>query len=315
MKGPGIIYTRTTAAEETAAWLRERGVAADFYHGQRQQAERDAAQDAFMNDEVRVICATNAFGLGIDKPNIRFVIHRDIPASLESYYQEVGRAGRDDEFARCVLLYRPGDLSRAAFLAAGSHVTVENLTEFRALLRKHPSARIDALEEATDVGKTKVAEIVSALQRAGLVRTRGGRVRLLKPDFDPESVSLEADERRQAYERSRVEMVRRYAEISDCRRVFILNYFAEEPSFDECGRCDNDLLKPEADWVPVNGAPETVALPFAVGDAVRHQEWGQGMVQRIEDDSLTVLFDDAGFKVLASDLVVERNLLVPAKGT
>src|SRR5262249_7535862 len=96
LQGSGIIYTATTrAARETAEWLRNWGITAEHYHGQMKKSERERVQSAFMDNSVRVIAATNAFGLGVDKPNIRFVIHRDVPASLEAYYQEAGRAGRD----------------------------------------------------------------------------------------------------------------------------------------------------------------------------------------------------------------------------
>ena len=116
MRGAGIVYTATTkGAEETAEWLAEWGIPADFYHGQRRKADRERVQEAFMGDRLRVIVATNAFGLGVDKPDVRFVVHRDVPGSLEAYYQEAGRAGRDGEFARCTVIYRPGDLGRAAF--------------------------------------------------------------------------------------------------------------------------------------------------------------------------------------------------------
>jgi ATP-dependent DNA helicase RecQ len=114
--GQGIVYTRTVrAARETAAWLREERVDAAVYHGRMRKAERDGVQRAFTGGDLRVVAATNAFGLGVDKPDVRWVVHRDVPATLEAYWQEAGRAGRDGGEARCTLLYRPGDLGAAAF--------------------------------------------------------------------------------------------------------------------------------------------------------------------------------------------------------
>jgi ATP-dependent DNA helicase RecQ len=114
--GQGIVYTRTVrAARETAAWLCEERVDAAVYHGRMRKAERDGVQRAFTGGDLRVVAATNAFGLGVDKPDVRWVVHRDVPATLEAYWQEAGRAGRDGGEARCTLLYRPGDLGAAAF--------------------------------------------------------------------------------------------------------------------------------------------------------------------------------------------------------
>jgi ATP-dependent DNA helicase RecQ len=117
--GQGIVYTRTTtAARETASWLREAGITSGVYHGRLRRRERDEVQRAFMDGDIRAVAATNAFGLGVDKPDVRWVVHRDVPATLEAYWQEAGRAGRDGAPARCVLLYRPGDLGAAAFLSS-----------------------------------------------------------------------------------------------------------------------------------------------------------------------------------------------------
>ncbi len=313
MRGPGIIYTRTTAAaEETAGWLREWGVAADFYHGQRSKGERERVQDAFMRGDLRVIAATNAFGLGVDKPDVRFVIHRDVPASVEAYYQEAGRAGRDGEFARCTIIYRPADLSRAAFLAATSELTPEKVGRAREALVDQPELTVEELEAASGLSRAEVVRLVGILARHRVVRERGGRVRLLVEDFDPKGVSLEIEERRKAYERSRTEMMRAYAELTGCRRVYLLNYFGEEYESDRCDMCDNDLLEGDAGWIPVEPAEE-VDTGFRMGDRVVHEAWGPGVIQRVAEDSLTVLFDRVGYKTLATALVQAQGLLRPAE--
>ena len=117
---PGIIYRTTRKdVEATAAFLQKRGIAARAYHAGLPDAERGAVQDAFRRDECAVIVATIAFGMGIDKSNVRFVAHADLPKNLESYYQETGRAGRDGEPARCVLFYGRADIAQLLRFAEG----------------------------------------------------------------------------------------------------------------------------------------------------------------------------------------------------
>lgn len=306
MQGSGIIYCLTTAAtEETAGWLRDWGIEADFYHGQRTKSDRERVQNAFMTGELRIIAATNAFGLGIDKPDVRFVIHRDVPASLEEYFQEAGRAGRDGEPARCTLIYRPADLGRASFLAAGSTVSAEDLALIREGLREQPESTIPELTERIEPGAAKVRRALEMLARRGIVELEGDAIRLLRPDFDPEKVSLEAEESRKAYEKSRVQMMRGYAESWECRRHTLLSYFGEELEAERCDYCDNDCR------LDRRGAPEEPQeeSPFQVGAQVRHANWGVGTVTACENGAVTVNFPGEGEKTLAADLVLERDLL------
>jgi len=306
MQGCGIIYCLTTAAtEETAGWLRDWGIEADYYHGQRTKSERERVQNGFMSGELRVIAATNAFGLGIDKPDVRFVIHRDVPASLEAYFQEAGRAGRDGEPARCTLIYRPADLGRAAFLAAGSTVSGDDLNLIRVGLREQHESTVTELTERIDPGAAKVRRALETLARRGIVELEGDSVRLLRPDFDPEKVSLEAEESRKAYEKSRVQMMRGYAESWDCRRHSLLSYFGEELGAERCDYCDNDCRTDRRG----EAEPEPEPIPFQVGTEVRHTSWGPGEVTACDNGAVTVNFAAEGEKTLATELVLERNLL------
>lgn len=305
LTGCGIVYTATTkGAEETAAWLREWGIAAEHYHGQRRQADRERVHEAFMSGEVRVICATNAFGLGIDKPDIRFVIHRDVPANLEAYYQEAGRAGRDGELARCTLIYRPGDLGRAAFLGSTGQLSQEDLSDIVRALKTHPEATQRDLAESAGLSRVKLVRALELLEEHGAIRKRRGRFRLVDPSFEPGAIALDREEQRRAYERSRLDMIRAYAESPECRRRQILNYFGEEYEPRRCELCDNCLRSVEL--VPgVVGA----AAPFRVNDQVAHATWGAGLVQGVSGDTVTVLFEEVGYKTLSTELVVEQELL------
>ena len=337
MQGSGIIYTATTrGAQETAEWLNSWGITADYYHGQRKKADRNRVQDAFMAGELQVIAATNAFGMGVDKPDVRFVIHRDIPASLEAYYQEAGRAGRDGELARCTLIYRSQDLGRAAFMAASGQLTREELEQAHARLIAYgtgPLSRPD-FQGVTGLSKGDAARLISLLKRHGILSERRGVFRLLVPNFDPAQIPLDEEEHRRAYEQSRLDMMRGYVETRDCRRRYILNYFGEDSEGETCELCDNDTQMTTEAPVLIhqngngngngyhpngngNGNGHSNgnghAAPFQLGERVAHELWGEGVVQRVAGDTLTVLFTKAGYKTLSTEIIAERGVLKKAE--
>jgi ATP-dependent DNA helicase RecQ len=248
---------------------------------------------AFLDGSARIVAATVAFGMGIDKPDVRWVLHADPPASLDAYYQELGRAGRDEEAAHARLLFRPEDFGKAQHLTSrsigGSVVArvAERLStgrDFDDLGRRQLTA---ALVRLVDLG-------AAAWEVDGEVRWTGAL---------SVAQALRASELETAcedeVERSRLEMMRRYAEHTGCRRSFLLSYFGQSYR-GPCGHCDNDTTLV---------AQSLAAEPFAVGGRVLSDRWGEGTVQRYDGDQLTVLFDDHGYRDLLLPLVLERGLL------
>ena len=314
---PGIVYVATRRqAEEVATALQEDGLRARAYHAGLPNADRERGQDAFMSGEDEVIVATTAFGMGVDKPDVRFVFHLTVSDSVDSYYQEVGRAGRDGAPASAFLFYRPQDLGLRRFFAAGGHADADEVERVaRVLEGLEGPVDPDELRERTGLSDTKLSAALNRLDEMDAVDLLpSGDV---VPDDDAPGIAEVASEaevaaeRRRALDRSRVDMIRAYAETRSCRRAFLLSYFGEAYE-GPCGNCDND----EAEGAAVeaeDGAGEAKRRPFRVGARVVHGQWGEGQVQRYEDARMVVLFDDAGYKTLSVDLVVERKLLSRAR--
>jgi ATP-dependent DNA helicase RecQ len=309
---PGIVYAATRKrTEELAAALGDRGVDAIAYHAGLKAADRETAQERFMDSDVDVIVATTAFGMGVDKADVRFVFHAEVPESVDSYYQEVGRAGRDGEPANAILFYRPEDLGLRRFFAGSGHVGADELTEVAEVVgaAKDPVDPAD-LQERTELSQSKLATAVSRLEDAGAVEVLPTGQVAARPDAPPldDAVrdALDDEEDRREFDRSRLEMMRAFAETDGCRREFVLTYFGEPFDGVPCGRCDNCRAGKTS---PSDDADE----PFALGARVAHPEWGEGVVQRYEHDRVVVvLFDEVGYKTLALDVVRERGLLDPA---
>ena len=175
--GAGIIYTRSRRkAEELSRLLKREGVRATFYHAGMTTEERAKAQEEFMDGRWRVVCATVAFGMGIDKPDVRFVIHYSLPQSLENYYQEAGRAGRDGDMSRCILLCTPSDKAMVTRWMKDEIVDIDLPRQCYQLLREYtPTSAYAAVyvsdfERELQQDETKIRIAIGLLESIGLIK-------------------------------------------------------------------------------------------------------------------------------------------------
>ena len=306
--GSGIVYVATRKrTEEIARAFSERGVIAVPYHAGLPPKSREVVHQQFMADDVQVVVATIAFGMGIDKPDVRYVHHLDISDSLDSYYQELGRAGRDGQPAEATLFFRHEDLGVRRFFAGGAGLDRNRLILLhKAIEIGGPDLPIRALADELDLSEGMVRVALHRLGDAGSIELRpGDRVSLADcEDVDAAiEAAVRAHEVEQEVEQSRVEMMRSYAEGTQCRRAMLLTYFGE-PFDPPCGNCDNC----QAGRIEAADATS----PFSAGTRVEHSAWGGGSVVRTEGDQLVVLFDDKGYKTLSLGLVLAGDLLRPA---
>jgi ATP-dependent DNA helicase RecQ len=309
MQAPGIVYSATRGTtEELADALRDAGVEACAYHGGMSKGDRERVQAGFMDDSIAVVVATTAFGMGIDKPNVRFVVHHAIPDSVDSYWQEVGRAGRDGEGAQALLFYRAEDVGLRRFFAGSGQVGPDQIVEVAEVIDEH-GGEVEAgeLQEETELSESKLTTAVGRLEDVGAVEvTPEGVVAAtgaVETVSEAVKEAVEAQVARETFVRSRVDMVRGFAELGrGCRREYVLAYFGE-PFEPPCGACD---------LCDAGRGVERGFQPFAVGSRVTHGTWGEATVQRYEEDKIVLLFDAVGYKSLDLETVTERELLTPA---
>ncbi|NKX49063.1 RecQ family ATP-dependent DNA helicase [Arthrobacter deserti] len=308
LQGPGLLYAATRKDTEWyAAELAARGLRAEAYHAGRRAADRTAVHERIHSNDVDVVVATTAFGMGIDKPDVRFVVHASIPDSLDSYYQEVGRAGRDGEPARAILHYRSQDLGLQQFFVGHAPDEADLAAVFTAVQDSGP-VRPAALARQTGMSARKQARILNLLEHSGsiLAGRKGYRAaRSADAATAVERALAEADSRHRI-DQSRVEMSRGYAETDKCRRDFLLNYFGEDTD-GYCGNCDNCE---EGSAAEAKALEDALPAGYAMQAPVRHREWGPGTVMGVLPDRITVLFESVGYKDLSLKLIEEDEGLL-----
>ncbi|AOK07313.1 ATP-dependent DNA helicase [Burkholderia sp. AU28942] len=340
LQGPGIVYVATVReVQRVWAWLAASGESVARYHGRLAARERRDEQDRFMNGDARLIVATNAFGMGIDKPDVRFVIHYQIPGNLDAYYQETGRAGRDGENADCVLLFDLNDRRIQQFFLAGKYPDAElALQVFDAIAAASggdaqcepapPSAvpggtavPAKALaERLTDVPSGKLDVALAMLIDARIVqRDRRHCYRLRKgaahaPLRAAVPAAAQQFVRMRERDRDALQQMIDYAQSARCRWRLMLEYYEEDTKMERCGTCDNCLHPPHVEPLPDVHSPAAIARRrtgqlaerkrgWIRGEKARVARFGVGEVVMSTDEQVAILFPDGNVRTFIADRV------------
>jgi ATP-dependent DNA helicase RecQ len=313
-EGSGLVYAATVKGAETVhEALAGAGIEAALYHGRLGASARREQQDAFMEGRVRVMVATNAFGLGIDKADTRFVLHYQMPGGLDAYYQESGRAGRDGEVADCTLLFLRSDKAVQQFFLAGKYPAREDVADLYGALQQGRAGAdgkpepwtLAALQESLDRPKAKLQVGLRLLRHQGVVRQdREGQLFLTREGLDAHALEklLETYREKREHDREMLERMVFYGQTGHCRWKVLLENFDEAERLTACGSCDNCAriaaafaaaqaapAKPEAE-AEAERAAHPAAPAFARGDPVVVPRYGRGLVDACDAEGVTVVF-------------------------
>lgn len=280
VKGAGIIYVGTRReADELALTLEaEYRIPAFVYHGGMDRRERTAAQDGYLNTPNAVMIATNAFGMGVDRPDVRFVTHFHIPGTLEAYYQEAGRAGRDGKLAQCLLLYAPQDRKLQEWFIENDAPSSNELAALHSAIASHARdgvarVSIEELGRMTRLFEVKLKVGLLQLEQAGSLERlddEGYGIPFRVHELTDEALRATATnvQQRRAHKRAQLEKMITYAEsTTQCRQEMLLRHFGDmsEPRAKPC--CDYHIRKAHG---------EVHVSPTVAGDAPQKHAGADG---------------------------------------
>ncbi|MGH6647611.1 RecQ family ATP-dependent DNA helicase [Aquabacterium sp.] len=315
--GPGLVYGATVKAVELVHQaLLEAGESVTIYHGRLAKAERHANQEAFMRNEARVMVATNAFGLGIDKPDTRFVLHYQMPSGLDAYYQESGRAGRDGGSATCQLLYLHQDRAVQRFFLAGRYPELQDIDAlYRAFVQGPPEGQrwtLEGLQASLNRPANKLQVALRLLRQQKIVaQNRSGELRLVRQGLSDLAMDqlLAAYQDKREHDKARLEQMVFYGQTGLCRWKVLQAHFDEGQDFERCGGCDNCLRlatlqrKQEERAVEPEEPSASPHAVFAEKDLVRVPRYGKGQVTQADAESVTVAFPNGATRCFLASFV------------